>query len=135
MHRIRLIHWKAAEAEERVDRLRSAGYEAVYKELNAASLREMRDNPPDAVVIDLGRLPSQGRDVALIIRKYKATRQVPLVFVDGDPEKVARIKEILPDAVYTTWSQIRSSLDRAIANPQRTPLFWSHFSTSIRARR
>ncbi len=122
MHRVRLIHWKAAEAEERVDRLRSAGYEAVYKELNAASLRQMRDNPPDAVVIDLGRLPSQGRDVALSIRKYKATRQVPLVFVDGDPEKVARIKEILPDAVYTTWSQIRSSLDRAIANPPADPV-------------
>jgi len=122
MRQVRLIHWNAAEAEERADRLRSAGYEAVYEPLDPASLRRLRQDPPSAVVIDLDRLPSQGRDMAVAIRKYKATRHVPLVFVDGDPEKVARIKEILPDAVYTTWSRIRSSLEQAIAHPPADPV-------------
>jgi len=57
------------------------------------------------VVIDLNRLPSQGRDLGIALRTYKTTRQVPLVFVDGDPEKVARIREILPDAVYTSGTR------------------------------
>lgn len=122
MHRVHLIHWNAAEAEERADRLRTAGYQVVYERLDPAGLRAMREDPPSAVVIDLNRLPSQGRDMAVAIRKYKATRHVPLVFLDGDPEKVARIKELLPDAVYTTWSQIGSSLEHAIAQPPAEPV-------------
>jgi len=82
------------------------------------------------VVIDLGRLPSQGRDLALNIRKYKATRHVPLVFVAGespadsaaDPAKVARIQELLPDAVYTTWEDIGDALQQAIDNPPAEPV-------------
>jgi hypothetical protein len=122
MHRVRLIHWNAPEAKKRADRLRSAGYEVDREELDAAGLRALREDPPSAVVIDLGRLPSQGRDMAVAIRKYKATRHVPLVFVDGDPQKVARIQEILPDAVYTSWSRIRSSLKHAIAHPPAAPV-------------
>jgi hypothetical protein len=117
MHRVRLIHWNATEAEERAEGLRSAGYEVTYEALDAPGLRALREDPPSAVVIDLSRVPSHGRDIAVAIRTYKATRNVPLVFVEGDPDKVARIKEILPDAVYTTWRRIRSALKRALARP------------------
>ncbi|MFQ5825117.1 MAG: hypothetical protein ACE5JB_13780 [bacterium] len=122
MSRVRLIHWNATEAEEYASRLRAAGYDVNAEMLDAAGLRVLREDPPDAVVIDLSRLPSQGRDLALAIRKYKSTRYVPLVLVGGDPEKVAHIQEILPDAVYTTWSQIRSSLKRAIAHTPSDPV-------------
>ncbi len=117
-----MIHWKETEAEERAERLRSAGYDVAYDPIAPAVLRELRENPPSAVVIDLSRLPSQGRDMGLAVRHYKATRYVPLVFVDGDPEKVKRIKEHLPDAVYTTWDTIRSSLKHAISNPPLHPV-------------
>lgn len=61
MSRIRLIHWDAAEAEERAGRIREAGYEVDFHLLaGPAGLRELRDDPPDAVVIDLSRIPSQG---------------------------------------------------------------------------
>ncbi len=120
--RIRLIHWNAVEAEERAARLRAAGYDVVCKAFGPDGLRELRQEPPAAVVIDLGRLPAQGRDVGLALRHAKATRHVPLVFVAGDPEKVARIKQHLPDSAYTTWNRIRSSLKRAIANPPADPV-------------
>jgi len=42
---------------------------------------------------------------------------VPLIFVAGDPEKVARVRKSLPDAVYTSWDEIRTALPQAIANP------------------
>jgi len=115
--RVRLIHWNAAEAEEKAAPLVAAGYDVAYETINPTTLREMRENPPDAVVIDLTRLPSQGRDIGLLLRKYKTTRHVPLVFVEGGPDKVARIKELLPDAVYSEWSRIRSSLKRVMAHP------------------
>ena len=77
-NRVRLIHWKPAEVLDRVENLRSAGYEVAHEALSPSSFQEMRENPPDAVVIDLSRIPSQGRDVGLGIRKYKDTRHVPL---------------------------------------------------------
>ncbi len=80
-------------------------------------LRELSKTPPDAVVIDLSRLPSQGRDMTLAIRHQKATRYIPLVFVEGEPEKVDRIKEHLPDVIYTTWNRIGSALKSAMAHP------------------
>jgi hypothetical protein len=82
----------------------------------------MRGDPPDAVVIDLGRLPSQGRDVAVGLRSYKDTRHVPLVFVGGQPKKVAGVRELLPDAVYTSWEEIVAALQQAIAAPPADPV-------------
>ncbi len=100
MKRIVLIHWNASEAENRAGRLRPGGYHVVpLAPQGASALRELRSNPPDVFVIDLSRLPSQGRAVATLLRQQKETRQIPIVFVDGAPEKVARIRETLPDAV------------------------------------
>jgi CheY-like chemotaxis protein len=120
--RVRLIHWKPAEAEERADILRRAGYDVSSESFGQAAFKEMRASPPDAVVIDLSRIPSQGRDVGLGIRQYKDTRHVPLVFVEGDPDKVKRVRELLPDAGYTTWDGIRGVLTHAISHPLKAPV-------------
>jgi CheY-like chemotaxis protein len=119
--RLRLVHWNAGEAHKRAATLRAAGYIVNHAQVTPETLRELRRNPPDAVVIDLTRIPSHGRDVALGIRGSKTTRQIPIVFVEGDAKKVARIKKLLPDAEYTPWRRIRSSLKRAIANPPAVP--------------
>ncbi len=118
MQRVRLIHWHADETKQKAEWLKTADFEVVYEPLDPPSiLRDLRENPPAAVVIDLSRLPMQGRDLGLALRHYKATRCVPLVFVGGDPEKVERVQKSLPDAVYSTWDQIRVALREAIARP------------------
>ncbi|MGB8656316.1 MAG: hypothetical protein WCE90_00855 [Candidatus Zixiibacteriota bacterium] len=123
MKRIRLIHWNSEEAKKQVECLKEIGYQVVYELPKGPDfLRELGNNPPDAVVIDLCRLPSQGRDMALAIRHQKSTRHLPLVFVGGEEEKVARIREHLPDAVYTAWSQIHGVLRHAIAHPPEEPV-------------
>jgi CheY-like chemotaxis protein len=123
MKRIQLIHWNAAEAEEKAGVLRAAGYEIDCRVPSGPdSLRMLRENPPDAVIIDLSRLPSQGRDYALAIRKFKATRHVPLVFVDGPIEKLEIVRQILPDAIFTTWQNWPEALIHAIAHPPINPV-------------
>jgi hypothetical protein len=122
MQRIRLIHWNATEAKERAVQLCAAGYAVEANMLDSAGLRRLRDDPPDGIVIDLNRRPAQGRDVGLTLRKYVATRRVPLVFVGGAPAKVDRIREFLPDAVYTTWGEIEGALQEAIAHPPIDPV-------------
>lgn len=82
-----------------------------------AGLRAMRDRPPRAVVVDLGRLPSHGREVAVALRHGRGTRNVPLLFVGGAPDKVARARDVLPDAVFTSWERVGDDLRHALAHP------------------
>ncbi|UCD37647.1 MAG: DUF3052 family protein [Fidelibacterota bacterium] len=119
---VRLIHWNPAEARKWAQSLWMMGYRVDCEAMDQASLRAIKDDPPDVVVIDLSRLPAQGRDLGLTLRKAKATRQVPLVFVDGEPGKVDRIKELLPDATYTMWDHIYDSLNKAIATKPAEPV-------------
>lgn len=120
--RVRLIHWKAAEVGDGIDRLRKAGYRVDYDDLDGpGNARTIANKPPDAVVIDLSRLPSHGREMGMFLRQRKATRHVPIVFAGGEPEKVDRTREALPDAVFTPWSRIRSALNRALARPPVDP--------------
>ena len=123
MLRLQLIHWNSAEAQARAATLQAAGYAVAYDLADSmALLQQLRNDPPAAIVIDLTRQPSHGRDMALALRGYRDTRNVPLVLVEGDPQKVERIRELLPDATYTTWSRIRSALKRAIAHPPAAPI-------------
>jgi hypothetical protein len=120
--RIRLIHWNEVEAAACAATLVAAGYGVDARKMEQASLKELRADPPAAFVIDLSRMPSHGREVASVLRSSAATRRIPLVFVEGEPDKVARIRALLPDAHYTTWARIRSTLKRALRTPVTDPV-------------
>ena len=117
-----LIHWNRDEAAERAPLIEVEGYRVDASPFTSGSLRQLRDNPPATVVIDLSRLPSHGREVAMALRYYKSTRAIPIIFVDGQPDKVARIKELLPDAKYTAWQDIGPAIREAIAEPPADPV-------------
>jgi hypothetical protein len=120
---IRLVHWKEDEVAERAARLEARGY-AVEGEVPGTSIgvKQLRDEPPTAFVIDLGRLPSHGREVAWAVRQSKALRRIPIVFVGGAKGKVEAIRKQLPDATYTVWDEVGADLAQAIANPPADPV-------------
>lgn len=121
--RVRLIHWSEQEALERVERLEAAGYAVDFDVADGArTLALVRADPPEAVVIDLDRLPSHGRETARAIRVSKTLRHIPLVLVGGPPEKVAAIKRLLPDVEYTSWRGIKGALRRAVSAPPIDPV-------------
>ena len=82
----------------------------------------MAGNPPAAIVIDLVSMPSYGRVMGALLRERKSTRMIPLVFVEGDPEKARRTREMLPDAVFTGLLKIGPALRRAIQEPPQEPV-------------
>lgn len=124
MHRVRLIHWNEDEGVARQQQLEAHGFDAQYEVTIAGSTMKLlrAGEPPDAVVIDMTRMPSYGREVARVLRMTKSTRHWPLVFVDGDADKIASTRLLLPDATYTSWGRVKTALARAIANPPSSPV-------------
>ena len=114
MARVRLFHWRASEAQPLIESIRSAGFEVDYPgDQPESSLRAIREGGYHAIVIDLTRQPSHGRYLGIEIRAQKAIRHLPLVYVDGDLDKVERIREALPDAIYTSRAKVGAALKKA----------------------
>jgi CheY-like chemotaxis protein len=123
MATIRLIHWNGPEGRERKLRLAALGHQVEFDHVEGPGLSKvLRRTVPDAYVIDLSRLPSGGRTVGMWLRSTKSTRHVPIVFVDGDPEKVKKVRELLPDATYTSWPRLNAAIAKAIATAPNNPV-------------
>ena len=115
--RVRVIHWKAAEAGSLIEMVRQVGFRAEFEpDPNGAVVaRAIKSSVPDAVVIDLTRLPSQGREMAVWLRNQKITREIPIVFFGGEAGKVDRVKSVIPDAAYATEATLGRLLKKACA--------------------
>ena len=85
--------------------LRRAGYRVIADppENAGGMVRYFRELAPDAVVIDLDRLPSHGRELGLSLRASKSTSHLRLVFAGGVPAKIELVRAAIPDAVFTAW--------------------------------
>jgi hypothetical protein len=116
MPRVRIVHWKAPQAGPLIEACRACGFEVEYDDVKFADQAKLiRAKPPDALAIDLTCLPSHGRDAATYLRRTKYARNIPLVFVDGAPEKVEAVRRQLPDATFTTLKRICTGIKQACA--------------------
>jgi hypothetical protein len=121
--RVTVVHYEVAEAAALAERLRRDGVDAEpYRHLGAKGFRELRANPPDAIVIDLMRMPSYGRAIGALLRESKSTRAIPLVFLEGDPAKTARVRELLPDAAFAPLARLADTARRAARRPLANPV-------------
>ena len=120
---VRLVCWKEELARERARWLEEAGFSVDASPLNPSGLiGHFRANMPAAVVIDLDRLPSHGREVAVALRQSKATRHLPIVFAGGLEEKIERIRHELPDAFFTGWKKAGTAVKKALRNAPAEPV-------------
>lgn len=118
-----LMHWDAAEAAVQAERLRRAGHRVeVQATPDMGRIRAIGEAPPDVILIDLSRAPSTGRAIGTWLRQHRATRRVPLIFIDGEPEKVEVTRRILGDATFTEWRSVRGAIRRALRRPPGKPV-------------
>ncbi|HJW91685.1 MAG TPA: hypothetical protein VJ436_13670 [Anaerolineales bacterium] len=109
--RLFLIHWNEGEAGELLGPLLSAGWEVEVEAKDGARAGSaIKANPPRAVVIYLTRLPSHGRETAHALRSFKATRTIPIIFVDGKDEALEKTKAKVPDAIFARSTELESIL-------------------------
>lgn len=121
--RVRLIHWKKSEADAHLRSLSKAGYLVEHDEqFRPGLMKQWRASPPDVFVIDLSRLPSHGREIAVELRQSPSTRLVPIVFCEGDPQKVNALRTLLPDACYCDVAHLSSAVKKTLASPPKDPV-------------
>ena len=124
MPNVRLVSWNDDDAQKRARELRALGFKVESRPLSECGgvVGHFRDLAPDAVVLDLDRLPSHGREVGTMLRDSKSTRHLALVFAGGAADKVERIRGELPDAVFTAWDAVGDAVRAAIAHPVANPV-------------
>ena len=105
-----LVHPQEAAGAACAKELAGLGYRAEWRRWSSPEIARAKVDPPAAVLIDLSRTPSVGRDVAIAMRAHRALLAVPFLLVDGAPEVVAKLKEFLPDAVLSDRRRIKTSL-------------------------
>src|SRR5581483_7424798 len=121
--RVVVIHYDIDAAIALAGRMRREGFEAEPCLLpGTRGLRVIKSNPPDAILIDLMRMPSYGRAIGALLREQKATRHIPLVFLEGEPEKTELVKALLPDAEFAPLSRLAAALKRATRRKPESPV-------------
>jgi CheY-like chemotaxis protein len=117
MSRIRLVCWNEDLAAERARVLKKAGFDVDAAPFNPAGMiTRLKENPPALMLIDLDRLPSHGRAVAVMLRASKSMRHIPIVFAGGAEEKVTQARAELPDAIFTSWTGVGAAVKKAMKN-------------------
>ena len=102
---LRLICWNPADAAARAAPLRQAGYRVIADPPDApGTIGGIRGLSPDAVIIDLDRLPSHGRELGKALRASRSTCHLPLLFAGGTAVKVEAVRAALPDEVFASWN-------------------------------
>jgi CheY-like chemotaxis protein len=118
-----LVCWDQSKAGEHATGLEKAGYRITLVTSSVTGwISYVRDLAVDAVVLDLDRLPSHGREVGIHLRTSKSTRHLPLVFLGGDPAKAERVRIDLPDATFSVWHDAAQAIARAIDSPVAKPV-------------
>jgi hypothetical protein len=123
MPTVRLFHWRASEAKPLIEELRDGGYTVIYPGEKANGNYRSMTPETHAAIIDLSRMPSHGRYVGAELRGRKSSRHIPIVFLEGDSEKVEQIRKLFPDAVYTSRKKLLPALKKVqpIADPAAPP--------------
>jgi CheY-like chemotaxis protein len=123
MSRILLIHWNESEAQERALAIAKHGHKVTTLcKSEKQTLVAVRDSPPELFVVDLSRLPSQGREVAGYFRRMQSTRYVPILFVDGGNDRVRGVRNLIPDAEFAKSDDIKNAIKRAILKAPSKPI-------------
>jgi hypothetical protein len=122
MARIFYVHWNEQEAGNAVGALRAGGHTVRAETASGKSAWEaLKADPPDVLVVCLDRLPSHGRRTAAVTTESARLRTLPMVFVGGEPDKVAAAKSQFPRAAFCGSDQLLQTIERVTGNSGEVP--------------
>jgi hypothetical protein len=122
MVKVRLIssHPKVAERAVLLER-EGLRIDASALEKVSSVVGEMASLNPAVLVLDLDKMPSRGKEIAIALRTSKSARHIPILFAGGLPEKVDRIRAAIPDVYFAEWKDASRKLEEILKQPQGMP--------------
>jgi len=101
--RLYLVQWNQTTAEARAAELRAAGYEVTVEfDDGARATRRILNDPPDLALFDLAYRGSHSRETAAALRGFKATRRLPMLFIDGDAVDIDKTRSRVSQALFAS---------------------------------
>ena len=109
--RVFLAEWNPVTARSRAAALRARGWKVEWEaEDSWRAYASIRRQPPDAVVIDLGCKPADGRTLGRTLRYGPALRDVPVLFIDGDMHSRELARKAVDGALFTGSADLGETL-------------------------
>ncbi|GAB4137213.1 MAG: hypothetical protein Fur0041_11900 [Bacteroidia bacterium] len=105
------LHWNEQELLERITHLNDLDFE-IHSHSSQRETPQWKERWPDIFVISLEHLPSHGREYAQWLRSAKKRNHIPLIFVDGQSDKVEQMKLIFPDAIFCSREELPEFLKK-----------------------
>jgi hypothetical protein len=116
MNSIFYIHFNEAELKQRLQQLAGTGLQ-LSGHWSTEEPAKFADGLPDIFVVSLDRLPSHGSQYVQWIWEAKKRRHIPVIFVDGKPDKVDATKVKFPQAVYCSSHELPATIKRILPKP------------------
>lgn len=110
------IHFNEAELTNRLQELSGTGLQ-LSGHWSTEQVATFGDKLPDILIVSLDRLPSHGRQYVDWLWQANKRRHIPVIFVDGKPEKVETTKEKFPAAVYCTREELPGVVEKLFPAP------------------
>ncbi len=105
------IHWNEEELHEYITPLILKGWNVGYEYKNEVRAKlTIEKLNPDIILIYLKVTPSRGILSAKIIKKTDSIKHIPIIFIDGKPKHVKKIRSEFPNAIYTTSEKLETTL-------------------------
>jgi CheY-like chemotaxis protein len=107
-----LFEWNKEAAQARAKQLPAKWIVETEFEEGSRGCRNCKAFEPDVIVLDLAVKPSHSREVGRALRQFKPMRTLPLVFLDGAEEDVAKAKAKVADGIFVTSGQLSKVLSK-----------------------
>jgi hypothetical protein len=119
---IKLISWHE-DIKKKATALRSSGVRIDTAPMIRLSgvVGELARLNPTVLILDLDKLPSNSREIAIALRSSKSARHIPILFAGGVAEKIMRIRTENPGASFVSWSEAPQALAALLKQPPPTP--------------
>ena len=99
------IHFNEAELTERLQQLAGTKLQ-LSGHWSTEEVAKLNEKLPDILVVSLDRLPSHGRQYVQWLWEAKKRQHIPVIFVDGKPDKIETTKAKFPRALYCSSAEL-----------------------------
>jgi CheY-like chemotaxis protein len=97
--RVLVIAWAGDFCTQVIEAFDEAGHEVDTTEPKDGAVAHAKQTLPDIICVDMGDQPAFGREVARVLAKTKATRDLPMVLYGVDAETEPRARTAAPRAL------------------------------------